>query len=45
MQEVIVTGARDPHQRAGAVQRAHVHMQRPHVVAYDIAVHWKVDKN
>lgn len=45
LQEVIEAGARDPHERARAVQRAHVHVQRPHVVTNDIAVHWKEDKN
>lgn len=45
LQEVLVTRARDPDQRAGAVQRAHVDVQRPHVVAYHIAVHWEVHEN
>jgi len=41
LQEVLITGARDPRQRARAVQRAHVDLQRPHVVTYHITVHWE----
>ena len=44
-QELIIAGTRDPNQWARAVQRAHVDVQRPHVVTDHITIHWKVDKN
>lgn len=45
IQEVLIAGARDPHQRAWAVQCTHVYMQCPHVVTYHVAVHCKQERN
>lgn len=42
-QEFLITGAGETNKWAGAIQGAHVDMQCPHVVTYDIAIHWKVD--
>lgn len=45
LQEVLIGEAWDPYQGARAIQRANVDMQRPHVVTYHIAIHWKINKN
>lgn len=43
LQEFLVAVARDPHQRAGAVESTYVYVQRPHVITYHIVVNWKLE--
>lgn len=45
LEKFLVAVTWDPRQLAGAVERADVDVQRPHVITYHVAIHWKCHKN